>query len=78
MKSNPNLSPCLLPSGKYMVTQRWTLLTAQDWCLSSLCGRHAQEKSRLQGIGKQEYIRYNMSKLKEQSLSDLAGNALLG
>ena len=31
LRSQPNLVPCLLPSGKYISTVRWTLLSAKDW-----------------------------------------------
>ena len=30
MKTSPRLLPCLLPHGKYVVTQRWSLLTGKD------------------------------------------------
>ena len=35
-RRDPRILPCLLPSGKYIVTKRWSLLTAKDWCLHAI------------------------------------------
>lgn len=29
-KSNPRLSPCLIPHGKYVITSRWSLMTSKE------------------------------------------------
>ena len=29
--SDPGLCPCILPSGKYVVSKKWSLLTGEDW-----------------------------------------------
>ena len=33
-KTQPHVLPCLLPAGKYMVSRRWSLLSARDRVLS--------------------------------------------
>ncbi|CAJ1368850.1 unnamed protein product, partial [Effrenium voratum] len=61
-RKNEQLTPCLIPKGKYVVTARWSLLGAK-------------EKMMLQGVGPEEYMRYQMNTLSDSQLADFCGNA---
>ncbi|CAK9085947.1 Uncharacterized protein SCF082_LOCUS40690 [Durusdinium trenchii] len=61
-RSNPLVSPCIIPHGKYAVTGQWRLLSGQ-------------EKLLLQGLGTEDILRYGLNKLTDANQSDLAGNS---
>ena len=77
-RSNPQHCPCLLPNGKYVVTSQWRILSSKD-CPPNMktfwVSFDWQEKMLLQGVGMDEYRRYNMAVLTPSQLSNMTGNS---
>ena len=77
-RTNPKCCPCLLPSGKYVLSGKsWSLLGPKDWQLR-IALLPCQDKLRLQGIGTTDQINYKLDALTDEQISDMAGNSCLG
>ena len=74
--SCPELMPAdfKLPNGRYVVSQRWTLLAGKDWLLFVLQTLRILGASKKMRPQAEDFLRYFLEALNNSQQSKLAGN----